>query len=89
MPDAEVREGGEGVSSFFASAAQAQELVRVLRALLTVFADGRAWLLLHGYSGRLENGGIGLEARQSVLVACASTDFIEPTEEDTLHEFHG
>ncbi|MBN1512807.1 MAG: hypothetical protein JXB13_12405 [Phycisphaerae bacterium] len=61
--------------------------VQLLRALAGLSADGRVWLLLHSYSGDLNQEHVQLRRRQTVQIADATPELILCVEEDVLYEF--
>lgn len=69
------------------SVADAEQWVRMMLELVDVSADGRAWLLLHWYSGRIDREGIKPRRRESVSREKLTTECIMKIEEDVLYEF--
>lgn len=67
--------------------AEAEQWARILRALVEVSEEDRAWLLLHSYSGQIEGERIKLRRRESVLCKEVTPEFIMKIEEDVLYEF--
>jgi len=61
--------------------------VQLLRALAGLSADGRVWMLLHSYSGDLNQEHVRLHRRQTVQIADATPELILCVEEDVLYEF--
>lgn len=70
------------------AAAEAEQWAQILRALVGASADGRAWLLLHWYSGNIETEHIGLKNVKRVGVPLVNIDLVEHIEEDVLYEFY-